>query len=366
MIKSTQMREKFNSTEELPLNQAAREIGQVLVQALNINRLNKVEQPYRIERIGEAETRENFPPSHQSKRHLFWGEIGKEEIVIEHYSDISYCQDPDYFKRMYQGARDFYGGQSTEFTNKKLGPKLLGCDDETMTLIIERCEHDLTFYFSSTDEEELRRIIESSIDLFKKTWESSKEENNLHPRYVRAFLVPEYFFLEGKKVEDYLKNRNLISLYKQTQEELEEYLRRLEPFPFQRGFGFPDVQPSNLVEDKEGNVLFIDVAKPEYAYHWLNQLGQLYQGANKKSPSSLFTQTLEERALQLIESAPDPELAVCLFALGRMNRLLILCTLRNIVYNVETGQGAHEQMIRENLTKIGNLMKSTSAKEIVK
>jgi len=360
------MREKLDSMEKLPYNQVAKEIGSALSQSPDIYNLTQLKQPFPMIRIGQTPFKPNIPLRYQSKRHLFEGKVGDEEVIIEHYSDVYYCQDPDYFKRMYQDARDFFGGQSTVFTDKKIGPILLGRDDETMTLIIEKARRDLSAYYRSADENEIRQLIGNFVDLVSTVWKCSKRKNNQHPRYVRTFLAPEYFFLEDKKIEDYLKDKALIAFYKQTQTVLKEYLKQTDQFSFSRGFGLPDVKPSNLVEDEEGNILFIDISKPEFAYHWLTQLGQFLQGATKEAPNSLFTQILKRQAIQIIEPASQSELAVRLFVLGRMNRLFILCTLRNIVYNTEIGQSVDEKMIRKNLTKIRNLMKTTSTEEMVK
>lgn len=358
--------EKVVALEKLPCNHVAREIGQILILAPDINRLNKLKEPYDLKRINEVGNIEDIPYTHQNKRHIFWATILGQETVLLHFSDALYCQDPNYFWREYRDCRNFYSGQMLQSIDRKLSPSLLGHDDKTMTLIIERAPRDLSFFFDSTNEKELKQIIEASIDLFKYIWESTKEENKLHPRFVRTFLAPEYFFIKGKRVEDYLKNRQLIALYKQTQRELSGYLTRLGRFRFQRGFGLPDVKPTNLVEDKEGNVLFIDVSKPEFAYHWLNQLGQLYQGATKEAQNSLFTRILKERAEQTIKSFSEPELSIGLFALGRMNRLLICCTLRNIVYGVEIGQSIDDKMIRASLIKVKNLINVSSANEVTR
>ena len=180
--------------------------------------------PYNIVRIGKTSVRENIPPSHQHKKHLFLATIEGQKTVIIHFSGELYCQDPDYFRRVYQVSRDFYGGQSTKFIDRKLGPSLLGYDDETMTLIIERAVRDLSDYFSSNNEEEVQEKIKVSIELLRDVWESFKEKNSQYPRYISAFLKPEYPFLEGKRVEKYLKDK-AFTLCKQTQEELKAQLK---------------------------------------------------------------------------------------------------------------------------------------------
>jgi len=359
MIKLAKMQEKLKPIGAFPLNQNAKEIGLALSQASDINGLTN-HKFYELERIGQARAGAKIPLSYQHKKHVFSATIPEQEVIVIHFSGEDYCQDLDYFKRAYENSRDFYGGQL--FPDRKIGPSLLGYDDKMMTLIVEKASRDLSVYFSSTDKDEVERVIDASVDLMIGVWEKSKEDNDQTPRYIKGFLEPEYFFLKGKRVEDYLKDPQLIDEYKQVQKELSEYLSQLGDF--KRGFGFPDVKPSNLVEDEEGNLLFIDVAKPDNAYHWLTQLGQFYQGTVKEAPNSLLSKELKKRATQLIESHPQPDLALKLFALGRINRLLIVSTLRNIVYTKEIGLVPDEEIVRSSLSKVKPLIKAQSIKEV--
>lgn len=359
------MPEKNIPVESPPLNQVAKEIGSSLARIQNIEELREVETSHGpLTRIGKIRTGLKIPLDYQHKKNLFEGEAQGQPVIILYFSGEVYGQDPDYFRRIYQDAKGVYSGQAVQFTRRKITPSLFGYDDQTMTLIIEKGVHDLGFYFFSTNEEEVREVIGESIDLMRYVWKESKTANNQLPRYVTAFLEPEYFFLAGKRPEDYLKDPEITNFYKQTQVELGEYLDRLNQARFERGFGFGDIKPPNLVKDKDGYILFIDVEKPGFSYHWLSMLGQFYQGTIKEASNSLFRQVSEQEFIRLLNFDSQPELAAKLFALGRINRLLIGCTLRNIVFTTEIGLPINKQEIKINLTQVRRLMKVTSAKEV--
>lgn len=364
------MTERRILTEFLPLNQTAEEIGTVLNQVPSLNELTNIKTPYgTLERIGEPraarEGIKDIPLTHQHKKHLFRGkiEILDLPVVITYFSGEDYCQDAAYFRREYENSRDVYSGQATNFTDRKLAPWLYGHDDETMTLIVEAARHDLTSYYPSTSSLEVEKAIKKSLELIDYVWETSRRENDQWPRYLAAFLVPEYDYLRDKALKDYLREPSVIGYYQETQSALRNYLSRLGDF--ERGFGFADVKPDNLVEDNEGNVLFIDVAKPGFAYHWWTTLGQIYQSVATKAPDSLFGSTLETAIISRLETDPQPALAIKLFAMGRMNRLLISCTLRNIVYVKEIGLSVDGNEIMTRLKQVRSLMAVNSIRDSV-
>jgi len=395
------MNERQISTEFLPLNQAAEEIGTVLNQVPSLNELTTIKTPYgTLERIGEPraarEGIKDIPLTHQHKKHLFRGkiEILDLPVVITYFSGEDYCQDVDYFRREYENSRGVYSGQTTAFTDRKVAPWLYGDDDETMTLIVEAAAHDLTSYYRSTSHREVEEAIRKSIELINHVWETSRRENNtfpglksrvstskgsrftasIHPpegsggfleafndkwpRYIAAFLVPEYPHLRDKALKDYLQEPSVIGYYQETQAALRNYLSRLGDF--ERGFGFADVKPDNLVEDNEGKILFIDVAKPEFAYHQWTTLGQIYQSVATKAPDSLFGRILKTAITSRLETDPQQALAIKLFTMGRMNRLLISCTLRNIVYVKEIGLTVDDNEIMTRLKQVRSLMEVDS------
>lgn len=347
--------------EELPSNQVARKIGAIFKQAPKIDLVKEVETPYGIfTRLNKPRAKRRISPDYRHKKNMFAGTIQKQPVVVFHCSGEVYGQDEIYFRRVYENTRNILDKQKTQFTERKIVPSLLGYDDKTMTLIMERASSDLGDYLTANDEKAVRQAIKGSIDLIRHVWEKSKEKGDQLPRYVGAFLEPEYPFLKGKKPEDYLKDPKVIQFYKQTQAEL----KKLAELDYERGFGFGDLSPSNLVEDNQGKILFIDVGKPGY-YHWLTMLGQLYQNTIEKAPNSLFSRILKKEAKKAMVDFPSGQ-AAQLFALGRINRLLMSCTLRNIVFEKEIGQVIDENRIRGVLAAVRYLARIDSVEEAIK
>jgi predicted kinase len=359
MLKLASMKEKNNSREKLPLNQAAQKLGNIFRKNSKIDWVEKMVTPYGIlVRLSKPRAKKDLAPDYRHKKNTFAGKINGQEVVVFHCSGEIYGQDRTYFRRIYENMRDILSGQKTQFTERRIVPTLLGYDDETMTLIMEKMPRELGDYLSSNKEQEIRRVIRGTLDLFRHVWEKSKEKNDRLPRYVSAFLEPEYLFLKDKKPENYLKDSKVIQFYRQTQKEVKDFLKSLD---YQRGFGFGDISPQNLVENGQGQILFIDVGKPG-DYHWLTMLGQLYQSIIEKAPNFLFSRVLKEEARNVIKTSQ----AVRLFALGRINRLLMGCTLRNIVFESEIGHKSDENRIRGTLATIRHLTQIKSAEEIIK
>ena len=162
-----------------------------------------------------------------------------------------------------------------------------------------------------------------------------------------AFLEPEYEFLRSKKIEDYVSG-DLLELYNKVQEELLSYLQTTEEKGFESGFGLADVKLDNLVEDEKGNIFFIDVAKPEKV-HWITMMGQIYQDALSNKPDSILVKEIQKKCEEL-----DKDHIV----VGRMVRLLLPCTLRNISYNAEIKNPIDFGLVRNNLMEVRALLGS--------
>lgn len=360
--------EKINLDEGLPLQEVAKNIGEYLSNITDIKRLAETETPFgkitRLDKVApEFEMRRDR--KYLNKKNVFAGDINGTPVVIIHFSEEGYVDDKTYFQNIYQVSKKVLNGEITNNLPRKITPELLGYDDATMTLLIEKAPHDLGFYLESTESEKIEKVLDEFIDLIKTTWEATKTPSDQFCRYVDAFLKPEYSFLADKKIDDCLKNPEVIQLYKQTQEILADFAVQLDQPKFERGSGFSDVKPSNVVEDKEGNILFIDVEKHSYC-HWLSMLGQFYQGTLQEGPGSLFSAILEQKVIKILENEKEnPEKAVGLFAIGRMNRLLLPYTLRNLSYASETNEFIDEEKIRNTLAKIQELTKIKTAQEVV-
>ena len=166
------MERKIKEMEKLPHNQIAKEIGSILNQISRIEKLKEIETQYGLlTRMGKPRAKPDIPPSHQHKKHLFEAEIEDCQVAILHFSGEVYGHDQEYFRGIYENSRNIFSGQATQFTERKIAPSLLGADDETMTLLIEKAPRDLTSYFSSNNVKEIRRVIKGAIDLMKHVWE---------------------------------------------------------------------------------------------------------------------------------------------------------------------------------------------------
>ena len=352
---------------QLPLNNQTRRVGKELKKIIDLESQRSVKTCLgTLLRIGVAKEQLNIDSQYRNKKNIFIGKVKEKEIIILHFSHSEYGQDLSYLRRMYKNTIEVYGGQATRFTNQQLTPLLLGKDDDTMTLAVEKCPHDLSYYFKSNNHEAVSQIVRNLFDLYKYTWRDSQQINDLYPRYVSAFLMPEYSFLENKQIENYLNQSEVVSLYKKTQEQLDLYLQELQRSGFARGFGFSDTKPANIVEDIDGRMLFFDVCKPDYGNHWLSMAGQFFQSLVQLAPNSLFSNTFKQALRESVQEEADQELAAKLFALGRMNRILIPCTLRNLAFTKEIGQAIDENTIKDRLHHVRGLMKLKSIDQIIK
>ena len=124
---------------------------------------------------------------------------------------------------------------------------------------------------------------------------------------------------------------------------------------FEGGIGFADVKLDNLVEDEDGNVYFIDADKPEIV-HWITMFGQVYQNAFIVSDNVLFKEVLDKKYEELIKKG---EINKHHITIGRMNRYLLPCTLRNVSFNHETNRVNDEELIRNNLLCVKELTVET-------
>ncbi len=319
-------------------------IGESLVKKDFLNK-SSVETNYgSLIPIRKIDTNSTLPEKYQNKKVMFW--LGESAVVI-HYWGENYVEDPLYFRNLYQNSKEIYINELIPT------PDLIDFDDKNMTLVIKRAENDLSIYLSSKKENEINFILDKSFNLFRSVWEKSKEEKMGFPRYVSSFLQPEYPFLKSRKIDDYL-SRDLMKTYKSVQNELTNYLDEVKKENFENGFGFADVKLDNLVEDKD-KILFIDVEKPEKV-NWLTLVGQLYQDAVSKGNNSLFTKMLKEKSEKIFNKEKKQKLAVCHFNLGRMNRLLLPYTLRNISYNVETNNKIDFDRLNKSLKEVQTLL----------
>lgn len=305
----------------------------------------------KITRLNRTSAKPGVSREYTNKKNVFTAIAEGTSLVILYFSGEVYGQDKDYFRRFYDNSKKVFAGEYV--SGKKISPKLLGFNDETMTLLVEKALKDLESYLESSQVQEIEKIIDKFIDFIYTVWSYTQEKSTEFCR-----------FLKDKKVENYLKDPGTLDLYKKTQRELTEYIREIDEAGFERGFGFSDVKPANLVEDKEGNILFIDVEKPGHC-HWLSMLGQFYQGAVEKASSSLFVKILKEKTKDILSKESNGRLAEQLFTIGRMNRLLIPCTLRNIVFTQEIGEQPDEKSLERDLETVGKMIKTESLDEVL-
>lgn len=354
---------------ERPCDRQAKIIGAALAQNRQAASLfPEIDTPVgKLTRWGQPRVNPTAPVERQGKKTTFTITLPTQEaIFVIHFTGREYGDDSDYHWRDYRDFRDIHGGERPPGLDKSIAPPLLGANDETMTLLIAMAEHDLAHYYRLEDKETACRIVNEAISLTTYLWEKTKTPTPSFPRYAAAFLKPEYSFLESKRIEDYIGDQALVQLYKQTQRAVSNYFARLAEIGFESGFGFSDIKPANMVENREGDILFIDVSRPSNQ-HWLSMLGQLYQGALNEAPKKcLLVEILREKALEILKAHKNQELAVGLFTAGRMNRLLLPCTLRNIVWGAEVGSQTDQKLIRNCLVKVEELIGSRSPEDIVR
>lgn len=294
--------------------------------------------------IEKLNVNSNLPENYQSKKAMFW--LGKSVVVI-HYWGENYVKDDFYFRRLYQNSKKVYQNKLVPT------PELIDYDDKNMILVTERVENDLSIYLSSKKREEIETVIDKCFNLFYSVWEKTKETKMGFPRYVSFFLKPEYSFLRTRKIDDYLP-KDLTEAYKLTQVKLNDHLNSIKKTGFESGFGLADVKLDNLVEDKN-NILFIDVEKPEKV-HWLTLAGQLYQRTVFENKNPFFIKILREKSDKILKKEKNQEMAIRHFNLGRMNRLLLAYTLRNISYCVEINEKIDFEGLNKSLKKVQTLL----------
>ncbi len=300
-------------------------------------------------------------PDYQHKKHVYTGSLSKDSralpIIVIHYSGSVYGRDPEYFTRWYQDGKELFGGEVVVAKGSKLFPHLYSFDDETTTLVVERAKSDLQELYlnpNSTPAEALdaaNKIVETFMLGSK---DGDRKEG--FPRYIEAFLDPEYEYLRTSRFQDYYRDQDLIAYHNQTQEKLKAYTDELTKKSFTRGFGIPDCTPANLVEDNKGNIMYIDIERYAFTYHWLSLLGNVYQHAFDGNSQAEFTKALKAIALRSIAEYGDPELATQLFVLGRLNSILIPATIRNIAFMAEIKQPIPEVVIRKTLDETNHLL----------
>jgi hypothetical protein len=267
------------------------------------------------------------------------------DLVVTHSWGENYVADPTYWRRRYQQTKNIYQDKNIPT------PELVAFHDETMTLVTKRLEKDLSTYLSVRDDEKAVEIINKIVALFKEVWRKTKTPEKGLPRYVKAFLTPEYEFLKTKDVNDYLPDE-LKKPYQDTQKLLSEFVTSVISNDYESGIGFADVKLDNLLENSQGELFFIDVDKPEKV-HWLTMLGQIHADAKSNAPNSVFFKVLTEKTVALTE---DSEMQRQQLKLGMMNRLLLPCTLRNLSYNHELGLETNFEKIGNNLAEVRNLV----------
>jgi hypothetical protein len=355
---------QLNNCENLPSQKIAKEIGEMLINVPEIENLSELETPFGlITRLSKNPHNPNISPDYTNKKNVFAGLTDQGPTVIIHFSGEIYGQDQDYFKRLYENCKYVYSNDAVP--GAKITPKLLGFDDKSMTILLEKAPHDLTKYFESNNTDEIKNVINKLISFIQKLWIVSQKDSKELCRYVDNFLKPEYDFLQDKKIDSYINDPKTLNLYKEIQEKITEYTANVNMKGFKRGFGLSDMKAANVVEDKDENILSIDVEKFGYC-HWLSMLGQFYQDTIKQTPNSQFSDVLKEKILESLSSESDIELAKQLFIIGRMNRLLIPITLRNIVFANEINEPVPESEIFDCLQEINKLIKANSLGEVLK
>lgn len=346
------------SPEELPLQITARQLGQELERIPALERLPEVTTSLgAIRRLDQIPETRNVPEAYRGKKSVFQLEIAARSVVAIHFSGERYGQDPTYFKRLYENSREVFGGK--KIPGKKIAPSLLGYDDPSRTLLVEKAERDLSSYFQSNDQKRISHTLDRLHAFLKEVWASSREDSQEFCRYVDAFVVSEYDFLKGKKATDYLHDQEAVRLYQATQQGVSSCTRALNQVGVERGLAFSDVKPANMVEDQAGNILFIDVEKPGYG-HYLSMLGQFYEGVLKEAPYSLFAARLKQKIAEILSAATDPGTANKLVVIGRINRLLIPYTLRNLVFSSEIGVPPDETSLKRSLQRVRQLLRADS------
>jgi len=323
---------------------------------------SEIETPVGVlTRIGGSRARPETPSVWQNKKTLFKTEIRETKTVVVHFTGEPYGEDPDYFQRDFQDYYDFHQGRVIP-GERKVAPDFYGSHSPTMTLLTEAAERDLSQYFRSQDKKAVAGTVKKAIDLTDYAISQTRRNTPSFPRYLSAFLTPEYPFLAGKKIRNYLSDPELIALYKDTQRQTIAFITPLTELGFVSGICLSDIKAENLVKDREGRVFFIDPTR--YGrMHRLAAIGQLFQNTADDAPESLFAKILRQKVEELIVAERDPQTAVCHFLTGRMNRLALPLTLRNLSFNIDSGGENDEQLVEEKLYALRRLLNRRSLEE---
>lgn len=274
------------------------------------------------------------------KKHVF--EL-KSKVVI-YFSREEYGDEKSHFRQIYENIKKsmLYG----------LTPTILSHDDKTMTLVVEKAQYDLERYFAINDKRQLLRMHKNVAGFFKNVWKKTKKHSSGLPRYVKAFIrLHQYQSQTGDKLENYLST-DTVKIYKKIQKVVRKFVNDLSKTHYERGFGTGDVKPANLVVAKGRKLLFIDVDKAEFNYHWLTLLGIYYQCTVESTPNSPFSKTLKQEITRVLHSYPQKDVGIKLFLLGRINCYLLPCTLWNIAFLKNVGKWIDEKGLRDKMGKV--------------
>ncbi len=339
----------------IDLKESAKEVGRYLRTVPEIGQAQELDSPVgHLQRINGL-VDGSLPLAYQHKKHVFSGELDKTPIVILFYSDPVYGQDPNYFTRWYEESKKIFSGQITRTADTKLFPELYSAHDMTRTLVLENGGEDLT---------KARSVDPDTVlGTFKQVTGLQRKNVYNYPRYVGAFLEPEYAYLKTQNIEDYYSDPALLELYHDTQDKVKKYLFDTNRAEYLRGFGVPDCTAANLLQSPTGEILLVDVERSDFAYHWLSLAGHLYQTLGVREPADTnFTGSFREKILEATQDDPDlpRDYASGLLVVGRLNSLLIPCTIRNVVFASEIGRPIGPDLLVEQLDKVNMLMRVDS------
>ncbi len=309
----------------------------------------------KLVRLGKVRSIKGVTRNYQYKKNIFELKLKSKSLVAIYFSGEDYGPEIDFFRKMYENTKNVYSGTLTQFTSKKITPKLIDYDDGTMTLIIAKASNDLTNYSKAKNTKRLQDVHLRTITLFKDTWKDSKRQNDGWPRYIDAFLNPnQYDSIKNKSIDEYLTPKTA-NFYVDTQRVVQEFVESINGI--EKGFGFSDLKPDNLAEDDNKNILYIDVGKPGFGYHWLTLLGIYYQGVVEQLPNTAFSKVLKKEINKILTKYPKEDESIKLFVLGRVNRFLLPSTLWNIAFLKQVNIKIDENDLLDRMGKVKNFTK---------
>lgn len=329
----------------------AEKIGKFLKSIGDIGQKNQIDCEFgKLVRINTL-VNNNTLYRYQHKKHVFTLTGKGIAAVVIHYSDTVYGKDDHYFDGWYMDGKFLYGKDVSGKWN--FFPKLLSFDDETMTLVVEKLENDLGDYLTSKDWESAMNVVEKIIVAFTSANKFTKNSDGF-PRYIENFLNPEYEYLTKLTTFDFYKDKKLAEEHDKTKTRLKEFLTSVKG-KYKNGFGIPDCKLQNLLRRNNGQVVFTDVERFSFNYNWFMLLGNVYDHF-KDQKNHLFYKTFEGIVGKLIRDENDPILALKLFNMGRLNNILIPCTIRNIAFMSEINNPINPAAIINNLQLAQQLM----------